>query len=39
MDGDKNNSDYDIITDIEKINMVIFSQDLKYGGTSNQAGK
>jgi hypothetical protein len=39
MDGDKNNSDYDIISDIEKINMIVFSQDLKYSGTPNQAGK
>ena len=39
MDGDKTNSDYDILTDIEKINTVIFSQDLKYGGTVNASGK
>lgn len=39
MDGDKTNSDYDILTDIEKINTVIFSQDLKYGGTVNKSGK
>ena len=39
MDGDKNNSEYDIITDIEKINWLIFSEDLKYEGTSNAAGK
>ncbi len=39
MDGDKNNSEYDIITDIEKINWLIFSQDLKYEGTPNAAGK
>ncbi len=39
MDGDKNNSEYDIITDIEKINGLIFSEDLKYEGSPNAAGK
>lgn len=39
MDGDKSNSEYDIITDIEKINWLIFSEDLKYDGTVNAAGK
>ncbi len=39
MDGDKNNSEYDIIVDIQKINSLIFSEDLKYEGTPNAAGK
>lgn len=37
MDGDTTNSDYDIITDIEKINMIIFSKDIKYGGERNNS--
>jgi hypothetical protein len=37
MDGDASNSDYDIITDIEKINTIIFSEDLKYRGSKNTA--
>lgn len=39
MDGDKNNSEYDIVSDIEKINMILFSQDIKYKGTPNASAK
>lgn len=39
MDGDTSNSDYDIIADIDKINMLIFSQKIDYMGTMNQAGR
>lgn len=35
-DGDTSNSDYDILADIEKINMILFSKDLKYEGKVNQ---
>lgn len=35
MDGDTSNSDYDIISDIEKINHLIFTEELKYNGTKN----
>lgn len=35
MDGDTSNSDYDIISDIEKINSLIFTEELKYEGTKN----
>lgn len=38
MDGDTANSDYDVIADIEKINSLIFSEELPYNGTKN-AGK
>lgn len=34
-DGDTLNSDYDIISDIEKINSLIFSEELKYGWALN----
>ena len=37
MDGDTTNSDYDIITDITKINQILFSEDLKYNGVKNQS--
>ncbi len=37
MDGDTSNSDYDIISDIEKINMIIFSKNLKYSGEINKS--
>ncbi len=37
MDGDTSNSDYDIISDIDKINMLIFSEKIEYKGTPNQA--
>ena len=37
MDGDISNSDYDIITDITKINTLIFSQDIKYTGATNKS--
>ncbi len=36
-DGDASNSDYDIIVDIDKINKLIFSEDLKYSWTKNMA--
>jgi hypothetical protein len=39
MDGNKANSDYDIISDIEKINAIIFATDIKYSGTVNTAAK
>ncbi len=38
-DGDKSNSDYDIIYDIERINQLIFSTEIKYNGTKNIAKK
>lgn len=37
MDGDTTNSDYDIISDIGKINMIIFSKDIKYSGEKNNS--
>ena len=39
MDGDTGNSDYDLLTDIQKINSVIFSQDIKYEGATNTSSK
>lgn len=36
-DGDTSNSDYDLITDIDKINGILFSENLKYTGTRNIA--
>lgn len=39
MDGDTSNSDYDIISDIDKINMLIFSEKIEYKGTPNQAAR
>jgi hypothetical protein len=39
LDGDTANSDYDIITDIEKINTIIFSTSAKYTGSKNTASK
>jgi hypothetical protein len=38
-DGDKSNSDYDIIYDIERINEIIFSTEIKYKGTKNISSK
>ncbi len=35
MDGSLKNSDYDIIDDINKINKIIFKDNIKYLGTSN----
>lgn len=37
MDGDTSNSDYDILTDIQKINGVIFTETLSYNGVRNSA--
>lgn len=34
-DGTTENSDYDIIADIDRINTVLFSEELKYSGTKN----
>ncbi len=39
MDGDTSNSDYDIISDIEKINAIIFSKEIKYTGETNKSAK
>lgn len=39
MDGDTTNSDYDIIADIEKINSIIFSKNIKYSGEKNTSAK
>ena len=39
MDGDTSNSDYDILSDIEKINGLIFSETLKYSGVINKSSK
>ncbi len=36
-DGDTANSDYDIVSDIEKINSILFTQKLDYIGTKNMA--
>jgi hypothetical protein len=38
-DGDKSNSDYDIIYDIERINQIIFSTEIKYKGSKNISSK
>lgn len=39
MDGDTTNSDYDIVADIDKINSIIFSENLKYSGAKNTSAK
>lgn len=39
MDGSLENSDFDIIDDIEKINKIIFTEPNKYSGTKNPTGK
>ena len=36
-DGDTSNSDYDIVADIDKINTILFSTDLKYDGIKNNS--
>lgn len=36
-DGNKENSDYDIVNDIDKINGLLFSEDLKYNGVANNS--
>ncbi len=38
-DGDTTNSDYDIITDINKIDKILFSEPLKYEGVKNTSSK
>ncbi len=38
-DGDTTNSDYDIVADIDKINSIIFSENLKYSGAKNTSAK
>lgn len=35
MDGDTDNSDYDLVTDISVINEVIFKKKYPYTGTKN----
>lgn len=35
MDGDTANSDYDILTDITRINAIIFKEKYDYTGTKN----
>lgn len=37
MDGDTKNSDYDIVADIQKINTIIFKEEVKYTGTQNKS--
>lgn len=37
MDNDTNNSEYDILSDIGKINGILFSETLKYNGTQNRS--
>ena len=37
MDGDTSNSDYDILSDIQKINGIIFTETLTYNGVRNSA--
>ena len=39
MDGNTANSDYDIVADVEKINALIFTEELKYNGTKNMGKK
>lgn len=39
MDGDTNNSDYDILSDITKINGIIFKEKYDYKGVKNGAAK
>jgi hypothetical protein len=39
MDGDTNNSDYDILSDITRINGIIFKEKYDYTGTKNWAAK
>jgi hypothetical protein len=39
MDGSKENSDYDILADIEKINTIIYSHPEKYTGVKNSTKK
>ena len=39
MDGDTTNSDYDIVADIDKIDTIIFSQDIRYNGVKNTGAK
>lgn len=34
-DGNKDNSSYDLMTDLENIHNVIFAKDIPYNGTSN----
>ena len=36
MDGDTKNSDFDLITDIEKINAIIFTTPMPYVGEKNK---
>lgn len=36
-DGNKDNSDYDIVGDIDRINGLLFSEDLKYNGVTNNS--
>lgn len=38
-DGDTSNSDYDIVADIDKINMILFSTPLEYDGVKNNSKK
>ena len=38
-DGDTSNSDYDIMTDIDKINSVLFTEKLKYNGVVNRTSE
>ena len=38
-DGDTSNSDYDIMTDIDKINSVLFTETLKYNGVVNRTSE
>lgn len=37
MDGTTENSEYDIMADIDRINTVLFSEELKYSGTKNNS--
>lgn len=39
MDGDTSNSDYDIISDIAKINTIIFKEKYDYTGTKNASAQ
>lgn len=36
-DGTTENSDYDLIADIDRINTILFSEELKYTGTKNSS--
>lgn len=38
-DGDTNNSDFDIMNDIQRINRIIFAEEISYDGKANPTQK